>query len=199
MFLPSPGHELRQGDILRGLYYPEPNLEALSFEGNPSEPLAKTLALSPLIETDTRKFKWLVGRTRYLLRGHVIVLSQCCDMDLEGKRTPKAHAIMLSPLLDIPANILADPEKLDRLKLNENRFYTNNFYIPSVHPIASDSVVNFNRVFSVSSSRFAILLERKVLEMTIESRYNLKSKFAYNFSRSAGDDTHLYPNDLTQS
>lgn len=192
MFVSDPNlNELRQGDILHGLYYPESGIK-LVLDGAPIEPFEGSRALTAAIEPDGRQFQWVPGKIRYLVRGYVIVLSQCCDLELKG-RLPKAHAIVLAPLLDIPPTILGDQEKLAKLQANDVRDYTNYFHIAQKSPLTSDCVVNLNRLFSMSNGTFSELVSRKRLEMTIEARFALKTKLQYNFSRPAGDDNHLYP------
>src|SRR6266850_2796015 len=191
MFVDNPKlDELRQGDILRRVYYPEASGTDLCIDATPVEPLEQTLAASPVIETDRRNFKWLSGRIRFLLRGYVIVISQCCDLELKG-RLPKAHAIVLAPILDVPPTISGDTDKLRKLELNDIRDFTNYFHLTQHPPLASNCIVNLNRLFSVSNNDFSDLLSRKVLEMTVDARFTLKKKLQYNFSRPAGDDDHL--------
>lgn len=194
MFIPSPNlAELRQGDVLKGLYYPEPNASDLLLEGKANEPLHQTLTATAEYVVDTKSLKWMSGRIRYLLRGYVMVISQCCDLEVKQSGLPKTTSIVLAPILDIPPSISNDPDKLAKLKANSIVEFINFYFLSNYPPtLAIDHLVNLNRLFSMSREGFPFLLSRKALEMTVDARFQLKSKLQYNFSRPAGDDNHLY-------
>jgi len=195
MFVPTPNpQELRQGDIVKGFYYPQIKGNEQHFIGSPVDPFDDFIPpqappnLSPITDPDAdRDFRWLTSHVNVLLRCYSMILSQCCELELQNGRV-RADAFVLAPVLRIPKHIASDPEKLTKLKQNSMEVYVGRFYVQPCPPLSHEYVVNFSRVFSVSSKEFALLLSRKVLELTPEARVRMKLKLGYHFSRSTEDE-----------
>ena len=73
--------------------------------------------------------------------------------------------------------------------------FANLFFIPTTPPLTQNSVVNFNKVFSVPQAEFAFALSNKVLQMKDDERVKFKLKLGYHFSRptQAELSSKIYP------
>lgn len=83
MFTATPNRdELRQGDIIQGLYYPLMKCEQLRLIGEPADPVAPVGELFSLSAVAEKKsgVNWFTAQIQ-VSRGYYIVLSQCCDLE----------------------------------------------------------------------------------------------------------------------
>jgi hypothetical protein len=196
MFMPELNrNELRQGDIIYGLYYPSMKCETLGLVGrvaSPSTPVTESLSLSAVTEK-SYGIEWMSAQVQ-VFRGFSIILSQCCDLE---RRNGKLNypAFVISPLQDIPYPIRTYPERLVDFQENSLGKYINNFYILQSPPLPQAYQVDFSMVVSVPRSEFDFALTGKVLQMTDEARVRFKLKLGQHFSRPTQDeiDTGLYP------
>jgi hypothetical protein len=112
MFIDNPDlAELRQGDIIQGLFYPEISCSEISLLGKPANLFTnETISngeeqLPNLIANLEKKGKQgLSGFTAQInvYYGFFIVISQCCDLARRDDGKPKSSAFVTAPLLDIP-------------------------------------------------------------------------------------------------
>lgn len=188
MFTETPNlNELRQGDIIQGLYYPLMKCKTIRLLGEPTDSGAETSDTLSLSATAERKsgFYWFPAQIP-VFRGHSVVLSQCCDLERRNGNQD-AIAFVIAPLKEIPRLIRSDPDRLDRLKENSLRHYVNLFYIPHHPPLSQDYIIDFNMVVSIPQGEYDFALSKKILQMTDEARVCLKLKIANHFGRPADE------------
>jgi len=158
--LPNPT-ELRQGDIVYGIYFPQMLCSSIVLLGR-SNPLASPSEHPALVPTSIQKGKGttLTAQVEVVVV-HAMVLSQCCDLEVrEGKKRPGIPYIALSPLLDIPYPIKTDPDKLQQLRNNSNllieaeRSFINLFHILEQPPLPDEKMVDYNAIVSVPVSEY---------------------------------------------
>lgn len=194
--------ELRQGDIIRGLFYPELNCSDLHLIGTPdlnssnltlnAEVQANLLAL-----TDKKPKEGLTVLTAQMkvYYGYFILITQCCDIAKREKGKPNLSAFVISPLVEVPYPIRQNPDNLSELQANNQGTYINFFYIPSHQHLSQDYVVDFNRVVALPRSQYDFVLSRKVLQMTDHQRVKFKLKLGSHFARPTQEelDAQIYP------
>jgi hypothetical protein len=200
MFVDEPDKsELRQGDIIKGLFYPLVDLDAIRLIGEPApdsfavssddseaSSVVRPFALNP-VATKKDGFELYEAQLK-VFRGNFIVLSQCCDLALNEKGKHEAHAFVLSPLINIPYPVQQDPEKLAALIANTFEHYVNFFFISQKPPLQQDYAVDFGRLVSVVRAAYPHILKNKVLQMTDEHRMRLKIKFGSHFGRPTKEE-----------
>jgi len=197
MFIETPNsEELRQGDIIEGLYYPSINCENIRLIGestNQSSSENTELSLTAVSEKK-EGFTFLTAQIK-VFRGFVIILSQCCDLALRNGKL-EVPAFVIAPLVDISYPIRTKPENLYKLQENSLKSFVNLFYIPRQEPLQQEYMVDFNRVTSLPRAEFKFALSKKVLQMTDEARVQFKLKLASHFGRPTQEEisANLYPN-----
>jgi len=187
--------ELRQGDIIEGLYYPFINCESLNLVGTVSDnscSVTETPRLSALAKKESERE--LLTAQIQVSRGFSIIISQCCDLELHNGKLD-LPAFVVAPLQPIPYMIRTKQEKLDVFQQNLLEQYINLFYIQKVPPLPDAYHVNFGMIVSIPHKEFNFVMSRKVLQMTDESRVHFKLKLARHFGRPTQDeiDGNLYP------
>jgi hypothetical protein len=126
--------------------------------------------------------------------GFAAVISQCCDIEPINNRITRQSTIALARLIPVPPGPAKDPIKLTSLQANKfpspgNPGYLNYFYIPAIEVLdGKDWVVDYSQVLSIPVSEFPGILERKVLQMTIDARIRFKIKLAAAFGRLMEDE-----------
>ena len=126
--------ELRQGDIVRGLYYPNMACDTLGVAGVPladADPYTEHLALSASLAKSLNKF-WLSAQVQ-VHRCYAMILSPCCDLEPRSKGKLDVPAIVATPLVDVPYRIRTSPEKLAsdmRMPALQASLYTKHSHAP---------------------------------------------------------------------
>lgn len=194
--------ELRQGDIIQGLFYPELNCSDLHLIGTPDNNLTN---LEHLAEVEPnllalKENKQKEGLSVFTAQikvyyGYFILITQCCDIAKREKGKPNISAFVVSPLLEVPYQIRQNLEKLTELKANNQGSFTNFFYIHQHQPLLQDNVIDFNRVVALPRSQYDFALSRKVLQMTDKERVRFKLKLGSHFARPTQEEreTQIYP------
>lgn len=183
---------LRQGDILEGFYYPVFKSSEMRLVGNPRPPQS---SISPLTLEPRLVEKSRLQAMLDVERCFVIVLSQCCELQVNQQGKPDVPAFVLAPLVDTPYNIRIKPENLEKFRANSTKDYVNLFHISQRTPLTSECAVDFNKVFSVQAGDYQFALKGKVLEMTDEARVLLKVKLGLHFGRPTQEEisARIYP------
>lgn len=192
MFIDTPNaEELRQGDIVYGIYFPQMLCSSMLLLGQsrPVDPLAaEHPALTP-VSAQKGKPATLTAQIEVMLI-YAMVVSHCCDLEVrEGKKRPDLLYIAMSPLLDIPYLIRTDNDRLQQLRDNSNplinagRSFINLFHIPQHPPLPSEKMIDYNIIISVPAKDYEYVLGNKVLQMTDEHRIRLKNKMSFNYGR----------------
>ncbi|MGI9106561.1 MAG: hypothetical protein ACR2G4_09965 [Pyrinomonadaceae bacterium] len=197
MFNTTPNlEELRQGDIVQGLYYPLMKCSDLRIIGtitNPYEPHRENLTLTSV--PGGNKY----GRNLFLANievfgGYSVIISQCCDLELHNGRLDNP-AFVAAPLIDIPALIQRDKEKLLRFQENQLESFVNLFHIQQQAPLLQAYAVDFSRLVSIVNSDYQFALAGKILQMTGRNRVRFKIKLGRHFGRPTQEEISngLYP------
>lgn len=187
MFVSTPDTTvLRQGDIIINVLFPNLRISDLTLLGKhiASEPMSPDgFRLSGSIDNG----KYVHGMIKYQLTS-AVVISQCCDIQLNNGilEVPNFVLAPLDPLRSYPK--FKDAALLEDLKKNELESFTNLFYLDLAPPITVQSVINFNRTFCLQKEDYQVVLSRKVLQMTDESRVKFKIKLAHHFGRPTEDE-----------
>ncbi len=181
MFIAAPDKkELRQGDILAGVWFPRIRFEDIRLVAHVDHSDQEKIVAVPELVTD-REMEWTTAQIQ-MTRRFVMVLSQCCDMVISGGNT-RAQTLVVAPLVPVPDRYRRQIE-FDALRANKIEEYVNLFYVEQRDPLPSDFVVDFRRVVSVVlRNALARFLDLKVLQLTDETRIVLKSKLAFSFGR----------------
>ncbi|HEY9708247.1 MAG TPA: hypothetical protein V6D48_08590, partial [Oculatellaceae cyanobacterium] len=175
--------ELRQGDIIEGLYYPLINCGTLRILGEATnQPLSQNEDLSLTAISEKKEGVTFLTAQVKVLRSFVVVLSQCCDLALRNDKL-EAPAFVIAPLFEVPYQIKTKSERLSKLQENSLENFVNLFYIPQNEPLPQDYVVDFGRLTSLPRAEFNFTLSKKVLQMTDEARVLFKLKLASHFGR----------------
>jgi len=187
MFISTPDTTaLRQGDIINNVLFPHLRISDLTL-------LGKQIASEP-ISLDGFKLSGSIDNKKYvsgmikLQVTSAIIISQCCDVQLNNGKLEVPNFVLapLDLVKSYPSfKVTAD---LEILKKNELGRFTNLFYLDPTPPISEQSVVNFNRTFCLQKEDYEIVLSRKVLQMTDESRVKFKLKLAHHFGRPTDDE-----------
>ncbi len=175
--------ELRQGDIIRGLYYPRLTCESLPLIGVPSPDAGhqvQALTLSASVRSEGG-IDWLSAQVP-VLRGYAMILSPCCDLELRNGKL-LVPAIIVAPLVPIAYAILKSAEDMALFKKNSLENYTGLYYVAPQTPLDQDCMVDFCRLVSVQKGNYPFMRQHKVLQLTDTQRINLKTKLGLYFGR----------------
>ena len=163
-------NELRQGDIIQGLFYPELNCSDLQIIGNPDEDFIKIIqnqdeTQAKLVASKEKKKPpdGLICFTAQIKvdYGYFIVISQCCDIAKQPNNKPKSSSFVVSVLGNVPYTISQDKEKLQELTKNNLGSFISFFFIRQQSPLLQDYVVDFNRVVALPRSQYDFALSKK--------------------------------------
>ena len=205
MFIDNPDlAELRQGDIIQGLFYPEISCSEISLLGKPANLFTnETISngeeqLPNLIANLEKKGKQgLSGFTAQInvYYGFFIVISQCCNLARRDDGKPKSSAFVTAPLLDIPYNLNKDQEKFNIFKSNSLETYISSFFVAQKFPIKKDYLVDFNQIISFPRTQYDFLIKNKILQMNDKTRIQFKLKLMSHFGRATQEerDAGIYP------
>lgn len=196
--------ELRQGDIIQGLFYPEISCSEISLLGKPANLFTnETISngeeqLPNLIANLEKKGKQgLSGFTAQInvYYGFFIVISQCCNLARRDDGKPKSSAFVTAPLLDIPYNLNKDQEKFNIFKSNSLETYISSFFVAQKFPIKKDYLVDFNQIISFPRTQYDFLIKNKILQMNDKTRIQFKLKLMSHFGRATQEerDAGIYP------
>lgn len=193
MYIPSPdASNLRQGDILAGIYLPRFSVGETQF-------------LHKLKDDGSWEFqKHTVMKTE---ETYAAVISQCCEFN-DGKRNSFTLAQLLrlsggqrrgwkvfgfnlaqiSPWRSVETPEPTPDELLKRNSLENDIQDVNVYFLkPDGVHFKVPYVIDFTRVFSVSMKEKPRVLKNKVLEFDNEHRLEFQEKLAYFYSRPALD------------
>ena len=186
---------LRQGDILANIPFPQVATEKIAFLGRASIHQVGDLTFSPHsslireLPMYTCQFEARIG--------FAAVVSQCCDLEpREGNRITQP-TIAVARLVPIPRSIRNDLVQLTDLRSNsdprmEGAGFLNLFCV-GAHDrlLGQEWVVDFGQLFSVPSSEFPAILQRKVLQMDDDSRIRFKIRLSSSFARFTDEELAL--------
>jgi len=196
MFTEEPNEkQLRQGDVIAGLYYPLMNCKDLNIIGTAKgeEPFQSSNFQLTAVSEEKNGFTQLTAQVK-VLRVFAVVISQCCDLEMRSsKLTIPAFAV--TPLTPVPYQINSSPEKLATLQENSLESFINLFYVLRHDPLKADHVVDFNRIISLPKAEYEFALSQKVLQMTDKARVQFKMKLSSHFGRPTQEEisANLYP------
>ena len=188
MFTERPNQEeLRQGDIIEGVYYPTLNCENLRLIGEPNHQTLSDERPDLIAETIKKQGVTLFTAQVQVFRGFGIIISQCCDLALRSGKL-EVPAFVISPLVEISYNLQNNSEKLSKFQENSLHSFVNLFYIPQQEPLPKSYMVDFNRMVSLPRTEFNFVLSKKVLQMTDEDRVKFKIKLSHQFGRATQEE-----------
>src|SRR5216683_2968539 len=132
MFIAAPDKsELRQGDIIAAVWFPRIRFEDIRLLAPvDSANLDQIVAVPHLVED--RGIDWTIAQIQ-MARRYVMVLSQCCDLEMLKGR-PRGLAAVVSPLVPVPDMYRKKPEYLAALRENRVESYVNHFYVEQAPP-----------------------------------------------------------------
>ena len=189
--------ELRQGDIIQGLFYPEIFCSKISLIGKPCDDFTRQIIIdseenisSNLIATEEKCKRGLLGFTAQInvYHGFFIIISQCCDIAKRSDGYPKSQALVAAPLLEVSGDIKKDEDKLIKLKANNSLSYTDSFFILQNQPLRQEYIVNFSQIISFPKKEYHFLLKNKILQMSDEARVSFKKKLSFYFGRPTQEE-----------
>jgi hypothetical protein len=195
MFSDAPNlNELRQGDVLRDLLCPlmlcsEAQIRPSTINTVTSEP---PLGLDAPLETRHGR-NWLRIETAAAY-GFCVVLSQCCDLQLNNGRIAQS-TIVVSPLRLVADKERQEPKRTERILKNyDDTQQIGKYYIPENAPLNADYLVDFSFVAAIPNSEYNTLLGAKVLQLTEIERVSFKRKLSSFFGRPTQEelDAGLY-------
>lgn len=195
MFLTEPNlNQLRQGDVIRGLFFPFMKSDTLQILSSVDE-----IGQTHVTFKDKKYGKQLMQALVGVFADFSIVMSQCCDVQVtDGQTVPAAPAFVIAPLFRIPVDIARDSVKLTKFRHN-GKDYANLFSLAIVPPLTDDhALVDFSRLVSIPSSEYPRAIKGKVLQMTDASRVRFKTKLGAHFGRPTTEEriAGLYPTNL---
>ena len=173
MFIPNNElnkTSLKQGDVINGIQILGAlNYGAINTLNNRTEPIAWQYNAKPCI-------------------GPAIILSHSCELAPENG--VKLTSIILAPLRDIET--ASRPEKIDELissnivRPDSEISYLKYFYIEpnDLLPFARGAVVDFSKLFSLKKDTYDYLLDKKILQLTDDTRCALSIKHALFYYRT---------------
>lgn len=188
MFIPvCDTKSLRQGDVIKGIYYPLLKHGELSLVGRPTE-AGHTQVDGIVLAASVENKKYVQGLMKFVPTLGIVV-SQCCDVQAKDGKLD-VPAFVLAPIepLRFLHTIATNPDAVANLKKNHPSKYANLFYLGDTPPIQEPSIVNFNKVFSVQQSDYQTILTMKVLQMSDENRVQFKVKLASHFGRPTEEE-----------
>ena len=110
---------------------------------------------------------------------HAVVLSHSCDLDDDN--VGKSRGIILAAVLEGPPQI--DAVRTHNILDPSAPNYLNVFAIGELSDLPPRPVVDFSRMFSLSSKCLPQLIKSKIKEMKLGFQEDLKVKVAYFFGR----------------
>jgi hypothetical protein len=183
---------LRQGDVLANIPFPQLITAKTAFLGEASLHRPADLAFNPSLVT-VRELPMYTCQLQARV-GFAVVLSQCCDSEpREGNRIEQP-TIALARLAPVPKSILNDPSSISDLRSNADprlpgAGFLNLFYVAPHDRLAGrEWMIDFNQVFSIPSTEFPAILDRKTLQMNDDSRIRLKVRLSASFARFAEEE-----------
>jgi hypothetical protein len=187
---------LRQGDILANIPFPQLITLKTAFLSTASIEKIGPLTFSPSVET-SRNAPMYTCQVQARI-GFAAVISQCCDLEpREGNRITQP-TIAVVRLVTIPDKIFKDSAALSALRDNSDpripgTRFLNLFHIP-VHARIDNRewMVDFGQVFSIPSSEFPAILDRKVLQMDDDTRIRFKIRLTASFARFTEEEFALH-------
>jgi hypothetical protein len=184
---------LRQGDVLKDILYPLLSSQEVAVLGRLTEAQDSPPALSAITRLHRNDPNWLTAQIPVRL-SYCCVASQCCDLEpRHGKiRMP---AFVLARLIQVPAQIMTDPQRLESLRSNKDPRipgdpgFLNLFHIPAHDLLGGvEWVADFNQLLSIPGSEFPGVVANKILQMDSRSRVKFKIKFAASVSRLTDEE-----------
>lgn len=196
MFIDNPDLTcLRQGDILANIPFPQLVTERAFFLGAASLHRVGDLAFTPHVGI-VRSLPMYTCQLEARI-GFAAVISQCCDLEpREGNRIGQP-TIALSRLVPIPRSLLNDSHQLADLRSNsdpriEGAGFLNLFHVPAHDRLnGQEWMIDFGQLFSIPSSEFPAILQRKVLQMDDDSRIRFKIRLSSSFARFTNEELAL--------
>jgi hypothetical protein len=180
---------LRQGDILGSMPYPIMRAGKLSYVGKiePPTPGAEP-AFIPLPSEDPRGRLFSIQTPARII--FAAVISQCCDIaPRRGGKIEGQHTIALARLVPLPDKVRGDAELLANLRSNSNPYgpeaaFLGLFHV-AAHPALKDEewAIDYSQTFCLPASDLSVVVKRKLLQMTDDSRIRFKMKLSYFYGR----------------
>jgi len=179
---------LRQGDVLKDILFPllAPQEIAILGRFTVGEDLPRPL--SAIARVHRNDSNWLTAQVP-VRPSYCCVASQCCDLEPRHEKI-RMPAFVIARLIQVPAQIMADTQKLESLRANKdprdqnNPGFLNLFHVAAHERLGGQEwVVDFNQLLSIPSSEFPAILGSKILQMNDRSRVKFKIKFAASLAR----------------
>jgi len=188
---------LRQGDILSNVPFPliKPQEFAAIGTYSPTGGPDGGVLFRP-VESTVREQVWFTSQILTRL-SFAAVISQCCDLAPRNARI-LLPTIALARLVPITSATLSAPEKLASLRANKDPRDGDDpgiiklFYIPGHEKLGGvEWTVDYNQVFSISSTEFPSIMRNKILQMNDDSRIRFKIKLAWCLGRLTDEELTL--------
>lgn len=180
--------ELRQGDIVQGLYYPQLNCETLPLLGvapPDAGPHVEGLSLAASARTQSG-MAWLTAQVS-VHRGYSMVLSPCCDLERRGGKL-EVPAIVVAPLLQVAYNIRNDASAMAVFRQNPLDDYTGMYFVAQHPPLDGEYMVDFCRAVSIPRGEYPHTRRGKVLQLDDAERVKFKTKLGLYFGRPTAEE-----------
>jgi hypothetical protein len=184
---------LRQGDVLKDIPYPLLSSQEVAILGRFVEGPDSPRPLAAIARVHRNDPNWLTAQVPVRL-SYCCVASQCCDLEPRHEKI-RMPAFVVARLIQVPAQIIADTQRLASLRANKDPRVQNdpgflNLFHVSAHDCigSQEWVVDFNQLLSIPSSEFPGILGRKILQMNDRSRVKFKIKFAASLARITEDE-----------
>ena len=122
----------------------------------------------------------------------VALVSACCD--LVNHRNPKRKGVLVSPLRDVPKNIVKNAALLAALKSTVAAAQQGNVRVPAnlVYYAANGSQISESVIHleALSMVLFAQVVScTKIAELTNVARFDLQQRLTWHFSRNEDEQT----------
>ena len=198
MFLDKPDqHELRQGDVIEGLYYSTLQSTRLLLLGEIDRARqADNSDGVPLLAVAGAK-GMMTAQVRVYTAPFIIV-SQCCDLMLRQDNagqtiSPRFLAALLRPVAAMAGR--HQIEMLEKLRANTLESFSNAYYIPKYSPLADEYVADFTWLLTIPPDDYRLALDGKILQMADIERVKFKLKLAHFFGRATDEErtAGIYP------
>jgi hypothetical protein len=186
---------LRQGDILANIPFPQLVTEKTAFLGAASIDSVGDLTFSPHSDI-VRELPMYTCQVQARIC-FAAVVSQCCDLEPRQGNRIAQPTIALARLAPIPKNLLSDARRLADLRSNsdprvEGAGFLNLFHVPEHDRLnGHEWMIDFGQLFSIPSSEFPAILQRKVLQMDDDSRIRFKIRLSSSFARFTDEELAL--------
>jgi hypothetical protein len=188
---------LRQGDIIGSMPFPILGVGRLSFVGkiDPPAPGSETAFVSLAAKNSRGPLFSVQVPTRIVF---ATVISQCCDIaPREGGRIEGQHTIALARLVPLPEKARKNPETLASLRANSDpdapeAAFLGLFHVPA-HPNLNNEewAIDYSQVFCVPAPDLSLIIKRKLLQMTDESRIRFKIRLSYFYGRLTDEESAM--------